>query len=310
MNPEADAIERPGPPDDPYFYGWRVVLHWDDDGSHHWEKVPLTAWDVLHPEEDDFVVQTPAHDYDCHYLRDALEDALRGRPGVEVFTDLRVDWQVPGLGAHGPDVIAFEGLKAPWDRDRGTLPVKDAGARPLLVVEVTSPNTRDLDLNDKVTDYHRAGVPVYVVVNRQEVKGRPFVTVFGYRHTPDGYVRLPEQRGGVWVESAGVLIRPLGDRVTCIDRTGNRIADRPELVQQRDALHLRVTTAEAERDAERRRAEAERERANAEQAQAAAARAERDAEKARADEAARKLAELEAELRRLRGETDPTNPNS
>ena len=281
MGTETTRSPVPPPADpDPYYYGWRMVPRWDSRGGQTWEKQPLTEWDVLHPEEGDFVVQTPAHDYDCHYLRDAVEEALGGRPGIGVFTDLRVDWQVPGLGAHGPDVVAFEGLAAPPDRERATFPVKDAGGRPLLVVEVTSPSTRNLDLDEKVTEYHRAGVPVYVVVNRQEVRGRPFLTVLGYRHTPEGYVRLPEQHGGVWVESVGVSIRPLGDRVTCIDRTGNRIADRPELVQQRDALYLRATTAEAERDAELKRA---------------------DAERARADEATRKLAELEAELRRLRG---------
>src|SRR5215203_5865491 len=124
MGPNTKTPPTPTDPDrDPYFYGWRMVPEWNKDGVHEWKKVPLTAWDVLHPEEDDFIVQSDEHDRDCHYLKDAFEAVLRGRPGVEFFTDLRIDWQVPGLGAHGPDIIVFEGLNTPWKASRGTFPV-------------------------------------------------------------------------------------------------------------------------------------------------------------------------------------------
>jgi hypothetical protein len=46
----------PTPAADPYFHGWRMVPRWDEAGRQSWEQVPLTEWDVLHPEEEDFIV--------------------------------------------------------------------------------------------------------------------------------------------------------------------------------------------------------------------------------------------------------------
>ncbi len=49
------------PTDDPYCLGWRYVRRRLADGSEVPGQVPLTPEDVLHPEEDDFLVQTDAH---------------------------------------------------------------------------------------------------------------------------------------------------------------------------------------------------------------------------------------------------------
>jgi hypothetical protein len=257
----------PAPASDPYFYGWRMVPRWDDRGGQTWEKVPLTPWDVLHPEEEDFIVNNDAHDRDIHYLKDIFEEQVAGREGTRVLCDHRILWGIPDLGPHCPDVIVFEGLNKSWDPHRGTFPVKEMGARPILIVEVTSPSTRDVDVDEKVEDYHSAGVPLYVIADHRETEdGRAYVRIMGYRTTPEGYVRIPEQPNGIWIESLKVWIQAEGDRVACADEHGRRI---PDLRDQRDA--------------EKRRA---------------------DAEKQRADDNARKLAELEADLRRLRGDTN------
>lgn len=303
MGPDTKAPPQPTDPDrDPFFYGWRMVPEWNDAGYHKWKKVPLTAWDVLHPEEDDFIMQTSEHDRDCDYLKDSLREVLRGRPGVEVFNDLRIDWQIPRLGVHGPDVVVFEGFTEPWAKRQGTLPVRDWGVHPLLIVEVVSPSTRDADLNDKVTEYHRAGVPVYVLVVPTEVGGRETVTVIGYQRSPKGYVRTPEQDGGVWVESVGLWFRPVDYRVACIDANGYRIPERLELTDQRDDARRQVAAVTAERDAEKKKADANKKKADINKKKAAAADKKAAEEKARADAAEQKMKDLEAELRRLRGE--------
>ena len=46
---------------DPYFYGWRFVARPRPDGTVERVQVPLTAEDVLHPQEEDFIVQTSEH---------------------------------------------------------------------------------------------------------------------------------------------------------------------------------------------------------------------------------------------------------
>ncbi|QJX00816.1 Uma2 family endonuclease [Frigoriglobus tundricola] len=264
----------PAPPDDPYFYGWRMVPRWDDRKRQTWEKVPLTPWDVLHPEEEDFIVTNDAHDRDIHYLKDVFEECVAGRSGVRVLCDHRVLWEVPALGAHGPDVVVFENLNKPWNARRGTFPVKEMGARPLVIVEVTSPSTRYIDLDDKIEDYYRAGVPLYVIADRRETyDGQAFIRLMAYRTTPEGYVRVPEDPNGVWIEALKVWVQADGDRIVCVGEHGNRI---PDLRDQRDA--------------ERQRAESEKQRADTEQVARIAAE--------------QKLKELEAELKRLRGDTN------
>lgn len=235
-------IDTPPPAGDPYFYGWRMVPRWHENGGQTWEKVPLTEWDVLHPEEDDFIVTPAAHDRDIHYVKDAFEEQFAGRAGMRVLCDHRVDWEIPGLGAHGPDVVVFGNLNGPWNEKRATFAVKEMGAKPLVVVEVTSPSTRYIDMDDKVVDYYRAGVPLYVICDRRDAAdGRGYINMFGYRATPEGYVRVPQDPNGVWVEAVRLWIRGDGDRVVCVDEQGKRI---PDLREQRDAEKQRADTAE------------------------------------------------------------------
>ena len=47
---------------DPFFYGWRFVWQKDEAGTMHQVQQPLTAEDVLHPEEDDFIMPDMVHD--------------------------------------------------------------------------------------------------------------------------------------------------------------------------------------------------------------------------------------------------------
>ncbi len=57
---------------DPFFYGWRYVQRDAPDGETTWEQVPLTLEDVLHPQEEDFIVQTDLHQRICTYFTDVL----------------------------------------------------------------------------------------------------------------------------------------------------------------------------------------------------------------------------------------------
>ena len=90
------------PETDPYFYGWRYVRREQPDGTLTSVQQPLTAEDVLHPQEDDFIMQTDAHNEDCNYLKSALKAHLAERPHALVLSDCRVAWNHTGQYAHGP----------------------------------------------------------------------------------------------------------------------------------------------------------------------------------------------------------------
>lgn len=256
---------------DPFFYGWRTVVRWQPNGSPTREDVPLTEWDVLHPQEEDHIMNNPAHRRTCAYVFGALEDTFAGRRDVAVFNDERIDWQVPGIIPHGPDVAVFDGLRSVWDPVRATFLVKEMHARPLLVIEVTSPSTRASDLNDKVVEYHWAGVPFYLIVDRPEASRRAGTELIGFRSTPEGFVRIAaDPDRGVFIPSVRVWFRAEGDWVQCRTADGERFPERADLV-----AGLKV----------------EKERAEQEKAKAAA-------EKERADDLARQLADLQLELNR------------
>lgn len=281
---------------DPWFYGWRYVTRTAPDGTTSSEQVPLTAADVLHPQEDDFIVTNEAHDRTCNYLKAVFRWRLRDRRGALVLKDHRIDWQAADLEPHGPDVTVLYD-SPPWNVHRGTYRVRDAGATPALVVEVTSESTRNNDLDDKVTHYWRVGIPQYVIVDSQEEDTGWQVSFLVYRPGPDGPVRqvLPEPNR-VWLPAVELWLAAEGDLVVCLLPDGTPVNDFPEVMAELLAVLAERDALEAERDA----LAVERD----------GVAAERDAERQRADTVAaerddmlRRNQELEAELRRLRGDT-------
>jgi hypothetical protein len=289
-------VPRPEPPwhADPYFYGWRMVERRREDGSTFWEQVPLTEWDVLHPQEGDFIVQNDIHNEICAYLKYAFRWRLAGRPRALVLSDHRIDWQVPGVDPHGPDITVLFN-SPPWDPHRGTYPVRDMGADPRLVVETTSPSTRRVDLHDKVNDYKRASVPLYVIVDQGTLETSPGLTLIAYQLTQQRYERVPlDEHNRLWLEDLQLWLAIEGDHVVCLEPDGTPIGDYLTVAKM-------AQEAEARAEAERQRAEAEKTRAEAEKARAEEEKQRAEAEKARAEVLQKRMEEMEAELRRLRG---------
>ena len=158
---------KPSPPiapaDDPFRYGWRYVLRPTPDDLQHLEQVPLTLDDVLHPDVGDFIVHSDCHETDRMYLTAVLRARLEVHGRAIVLSDVRVAWDVPDLRPHGPDVMVIPGLRE--RRDWSTFDVAEEGVRPALMIEITSPETRENDVVWKVAHYARAGVAQYVIVD-------------------------------------------------------------------------------------------------------------------------------------------------
>jgi Uma2 family endonuclease len=100
----------------------------------------------------------PEHNRIARRLANAIEAARSPLdPCMSVDTDIDVIlWRVPNFTFRRPDVVVYECLEV-----RGQRPTAE---RTLMVVEVTSPNTRQEDLLDKKAQYAGAGIPLYLVV--------------------------------------------------------------------------------------------------------------------------------------------------
>ncbi|MGO9466043.1 MAG: Uma2 family endonuclease [Isosphaeraceae bacterium] len=301
------TTERPRDESDPFRYGWRYVEITGPDGTVTFNQVPLTLEDVLFPEMGDFIVQTDLHDSDRNYLKSVFNTRLARNPHTVAVSDCRVDWNLEGVRPLAPDLAVFFGIER--RKDWATLDVAAEGARPVLVVEVTSTSTRVNDVEIKPDFYHRAGVPLYVIADvREEDDEIRRIDLRGYRHTPDGYERItPDARGWIWLDPPGIWLGVVRDpqlnncdRLACFDaETGEEIGDYQALTE---ALAAAEARAEAEAR-ERKQAEA-RIDAEADARAQAEARAEAEARRAQAEASARKQAEtrireLEETIRRL-----------
>jgi Uma2 family endonuclease len=259
-------------PEDPYCYGWRYVRVRQADGTETVDQRPLTLEDVLHPETGDFIVESVAHDNDRSFLKYVFKFRLADDPHAAVVSDCRIDWNLSGIRPLGPDVAVF--LEVMRQLDWTTLNVAAERVQPALVVEVTSPRTRVNDVETKFNYYHRARVPLYVIVDAVDEAREPRrLELHVYRYQPQGYEPIaPDPRGLICLETVDVWLGVVrdsvlgGDRVACFDAvTGDEIGD------------YTVVTRAAEQAMTRAKAEAES-RAHAEtHARAEAARAESEA---------------------------------
>src|SRR6202030_393353 len=82
------------PEEDPFRYGWREVCRREPDGSYRIVNLPLTLWDVLHPQENDKIMNGLRHARECRYLASVLEARLAGDPHALVLHDTAVYWGV------------------------------------------------------------------------------------------------------------------------------------------------------------------------------------------------------------------------
>lgn len=197
------AIDELPPPaassDDPFRYGWRYTRRLRPDGFDETVLVPLTLEDLLHPEEGDHVTHSNNHQRRRRYLCNVFEAQLEGDPTAFVLDDVRVKWDVPNIKPHGPDIMIVRGVRQ--GQNWSTFDVAEEGVLPNLIVEISSPETADIDRSRKLDEYDLAGLPTYVLVDG--VNGRiPSLRLLAYTRGARGnfeMVRANEQ-GWLWIE--------------------------------------------------------------------------------------------------------------
>lgn len=278
-------------PVDRYPYGWRDVRVTLPTGEQRWQRIPLTLRDVLHPKEEDILLPGDEHERIRNYLYNVMNLRIDGDAHAVLLSDTNVDWDVPEIEPHRPDIAVIFNVRE--RRHWSTFRVAEEGTRPALIIEITSPATRHLDLEDKYEEYEQVSAPFYVIIDVIKRKRGITRELKGYRLTPEGYVPLlPNERGWLWLEPVSCWLAIVGEAIVCYDQQGNRIEDYTAL-----ATAKKVATERAAK-AERARAAAEARTAAEVQARAAAEAQARVAAEAQAAAEAR-AAELEERLRRL-----------
>ena len=323
----------PTPPqqDETPFYGRRYHRCHDADGREYLEEIPLTLEDVLYPQEGDEIAMRPQHRIECAYLTNVLTTRFGSDSSVAVLSYCLIDWGVADQRNHEPDLAIFRDVQIPPDPQAGTFDLVASGGRIVLTVEVVSPDSRVNDVERKPVDYHRLGIPLYVLIDQQRKHGPRHL--HGYRWTPSGYEELPLDAGGrLLLESVGIQLALEDGWLACYDAdTGERLGDYQEIAEalqeERTARH--VAEEQRRQETAARQIAEERQQQETAARQAAEVREQREAaarqiaeERQRQEAAARQTAEeqrrqetiarqaaeerlrqLEAELRRLRGES-------
>lgn len=211
-------------PSEPFFYGWRYVQRELPDGSIVTDEVPLTLEDVLYPQEGDQVTHNQQHQRTVRYLVNVLEARLAHNTSAAVLDDVLIAWDEPGLRPNGPDIAVVFGVSE--HRNWSTFDVVEEGVKPELLIEVTSPETRGIDIVTKADIYAQAGIPYYIIVDLRQWKGRHTVQVLGYQLGENGYdVLPPDARGMLWLEPVKLWLGIENNIIFCYDASGSRIGD-------------------------------------------------------------------------------------
>jgi colicin import membrane protein len=282
----------PGSQEDPFRIGWRDVVRTLPDGRTEIDQIPLTLEDALHPEFGDVLLENDEHDIIRSYLAWVFRERLADNPNALVLSDVGIYWDNPDLRHHAPDVsVIFDVRSRPmmWK----SFHVEKEGTRPRLLIEIVTPSTRKNDVETKFEQYHQAGVPLYVLLDRKDEKNE--FELRGYQNTPDGYLPMPmDSRGRLWLEPVGLWLSKKDRRVVCVDgKTGQEVGDYV-------AISRKLASTSAELDAAARQLGEEQQKAAAETLRAEAERQRAEAERQRAEAAESRLREMEAELARLR----------
>jgi Uma2 family endonuclease len=204
-------------------HGWRTVRRNMFGGGTEVFQIPLMAWDVLHPQLGDEVLYTDAHQAICNYLRSVFEYRVEKIPTTVVLNDTGVNLDLEGVKTISPDVCVIPNVRV--RRNWTTFYVRKERTKPSLGVEVTSQDRRENDTERKFDYYHRAGIPVYVIVDLVKADANGIPPLLGFEWAPENYKPMkPDSRGRLWLEAVGVWIEARPNSVVCCDGdTGEEI---------------------------------------------------------------------------------------
>jgi Uma2 family endonuclease len=156
---------------------------------------------------------------------------------------------------------------------------------PPCVIEITSPDSHQKDLDDNKILYMSLGISTYLVIDAINPKGelRPQIELQGWRLINGNTMEIiPDRESCLVLPEMRLRVSAEGQKLFFIDRvTGNRLFNSTELKRALESEVQRAEIAEQRADIEAQRADIEAERANLAEQREAKARQAAEAEIAR-----------------------------
>ncbi len=279
---EARADERA----DPFRLGFRYRRRLTAAGREVVEQVPLTAEDLLYPQEGDVVADGFPHNELLQPEADSLRRHLKRRPDLLVTSDVVLVLRSDGRNC-SPDLAVIEG-EIDRSKIERAVNLRAVGGRLVFALEVVSTSEKEIEEKDTEKNpqrYAREGVAEYFTL--YPVAERRVRDLVGRRLENGGYVEIPPDPQG-WVHSRQLdlyfQIDAESEELVVLDaKTGERL-----LISDEEEAGRKKAEAEHQQEAEARRQAEERAEQEAEARRQAEERAEQEAE-------ARRLAEERAE---------------
>lgn len=210
--------------------GWRTEVITQPDGTLASTKVPLRAFEFLHPQEGYRLPNSTFHDTVAGDAKDMLVRRYANHPDIAVFRDLLIEWDNSELDDHCPDTFVVFGIQNK-EQNRTKFIVASEGVRPALIMEVVSKRYRQEDREIKVVEYARAGVQEYAIVDRRTYRGQVLDEVLGYRLVGGHYQPItPDDEGRILCDTVGLWLSLQNGRLVMEDAiTGERLQSSVEL---------------------------------------------------------------------------------
>ncbi len=254
----------------PFRLGYRERRVKTPDGPEVLAQIPLTAEDLVYPQEGDHGTQGMPHFSFLHPQADAMRRYLEKRPGIVVTSDVTLVLRHDGKNC-GPDVAVIEGDFDP-DAIPGAIHLREVDGRLAFALEAVSTSEREIedkDLKKNLVRYAREGVAEYFTL--YPVLGRRVKDLVGRRLSAQGeYQEIPRDAAGrVYSEQLGLFfyIDPEREELVAVDvGTGQRLltSDEEEARADREAEARRQAEERADQEAEARHHAEERLRTHVE----------------------------------------------
>lgn len=226
--------------------GWRYESVRNENGQTQLVRIPLTPEEALHPQEGYIMPIRTDHDRISDDLCDMLRPHLEAQTNTVVFHDLVFVWDHAEVKPYAPDVAVVPHVRNPGE-NRSQFVVSEEGTRPLLIIEVVSPRSREADRVTKVRDYARVGVQEYVYIDQRTYKGTVIWEVVGFRLQEGVYLPiLTDEDGAIYLTTLNLRIGIEDGKVWLEDGvTGENLLNNLEAQRARRAAEARASAAEA-----------------------------------------------------------------